>query len=139
MSKAPCSSTIRGRGVVMLDLQPKTLGGLAPDRGLSNDLPVAPVARTTVAHEQVVATRQKIVRERLAGMPLDKFLESATGNFKIADAHVAVMHEVHVEIDVEHETLNLCRVDTGSPNDVFRHVDRADRQVLLVDPALGLA
>src|ERR1700691_5386660 len=125
MSKAPCSSTIRGRGVVMLDLQSESLGGLAPDRGLGDYLLIAPVACATVAHEQVVASRQEIVRERLARKPLDKFLESATGNLKIADAHVAVVHEVHVEIDVEHETLDLRGIDAGSPNDVFRHIDGA--------------
>src|SRR5580698_5882473 len=72
-------------------------------------------------------------------MPLDKFLESATGNLKIADAYVAVVHEVHVEIGVEHETFDLRGVDAGSPNDVFRHIDGADRQVFLVDPAVSFA
>src|SRR5580704_5209944 len=139
MSKAPCTSTTRGRGVVMFDLQSESLGGLAPDRGLGYYLLIALVACAAVAHEQVVASRQEIVRERLAGMPLDKFLESATGNFKIADAHVAVVYEVHVEIDVEHEAFDLRGVDVGSPNDVFRHIDGADRQISLLDPAVGFA
>ena len=99
----------------MLDLQSESLGGLAPGRGLGDYLLIAPVACATVADEQVVASRQEIVRECLAGMPLDKFLKSATGNLKIADAHVAVMHEIHVEIDVEHETFDLCGIDAREP------------------------
>src|SRR5580704_711045 len=125
MSKAPCRSTIRCRGVVMLDLQSESLGCLAPDRRLGDYLLVEPVACAAVAREQVVAACQEIVRERLARKPLDKFLESATGNLKIADAHVAVVHEVHVEIDVEHETFDLRGVDAGSPNDVFPHIEGA--------------
>ena len=123
----------------MFDLQSVSLGGLAPHRRLGDYLLITAVACAAVAHEQVVASRQEIVRESLAGMPLDKFLESATGNLKIADAHVAVVHEVHVEIDVEHETFDLGGVDAGSPDDVFGHVDGADRQVFLVDPAVSFA
>ena len=79
------------------------------------------------------------MRERLTGIPFDKFLECATGNLKIANAHVAVVYEVHVEIDVEHEIFDLRGVDAGSPNHVFRHIDGADRQVFLVDPAVSFA
>src|SRR5215472_2003389 len=139
MSKAPCRSTIRRPGFAMIDLQSETFGGVAPGRGFSDNLLIAPVACAAVAHEQVVAPPQEIVRERLARMPLDKFLESAAGNLKIADTHVAVVHKVHVEIDVEHETFDLGGIDAGSPNNVFRHIDGTDRQVFLVDPTVSFA
>ena len=104
---------------------------------LGDYLLIVPVACATVAHEQVVASRQKIVRECMARKPPYKFLECATGNLKIADAHVAVMHEVHVEIDVEHEAFDLRGVDAGRPNDVFPHIESAERQVSFIDPAVS--